>query len=96
MVGRYRTKDSRAPATTLDLRADGTFTLANWPGRNGSGTWEVKQDGYTKLWEFRLVFTAANDDVTGHQVLGGPGNYSLGLFIDDPDNGAVVLEKQKP
>jgi ABC-type uncharacterized transport system permease subunit len=97
VVGHYTTTDSRAPNTTFDMRADGTFTLANWPGTNGSGTWQIKQDGITKLWQLHLAFTTPqNYYVTGYQVLGGPGNYKLGFFIGDPDTGAVVLERQKP
>jgi hypothetical protein len=97
VVGHYTTKDSRAAKATLDLRADGTFTLANWPGTNGSGTWEIKHDDVTKLWEFNLAFTTPqNYYVSGYQVLGGPGNYSLGFFVGDPDEGAVILEKQTP
>ena len=96
MVGHYTTKDSRAANTTLDLLVDGTFTLSNWPGTNGSGTWKVEQDEITKMWDLNLVFTPQNYYQSGNQVLGGPGNYSLGFFLNNGDEEAVVLEKKKP
>jgi hypothetical protein len=96
MVGSYATTDSRAAATTLDLRADGTFTLANWPGINGSGTWTITENDVTKAWQLTLAFaTPRVFFVSGNEVLGGPGNYSLGFFIDDPDEGAVILERRR-
>ena len=100
LVGHYTTKDSRASNATLDLRADGTFSLANWPAwpeTNGSGTWAIHQNSSSKMWDLHLDFTTpSNHNVNGYQVLGGPGNYSLGLFIGDPDTGSVIFEKQKP
>jgi hypothetical protein len=96
IAGHYATTDPRAPAATLDVRADGTFTLANWPGgANGAGTWKIEQNNTTKRWEFNLVF-GGNNYVSGQDVLGGPGHYRLGFFIGDPDEGAVVFERQKP
>lgn len=90
LAGRYTTKDKRAPTAALEVNADGTFRLMNWPKGDLSGTWQASLDA-SGTCGLTLRNEARNYSESGHQVFGVPGDFRIVLYLSDPDEGVVVF-----
>ena len=96
LAGTYTTSDPRAPGSAIVLNADGTCAVSKFSEFSGSGTWKVAQD-FAGRWTVDYDLTDKPEHVmpTGEPIFGDAGHFSLGLYVGDPDDGAVVYTKAK-
>ena len=87
MTGTYSTDDQRAPAATLELRADGSFSLVGFPALPADGEWSMVYDT-SGGWALRL-------GNSGHFPLHRQQPpYEIDLYIGDPDSGPALFRRR--